>query len=220
MDGKTNAGKDALLTGQLSAADGSNPSTSPEKVYSESYVRERHSKLDKAISSLTKERDELRQGLDAARTEMTEIQKRIDEAEQERLKGDPNALTAYQIRKRAEERERVAATKERELSRKEAELKAKEESYTKIEREVKVSEIAKKYSLDTATLEDLGIDNLEALEKVASKIAGVKTPTPDSGLSTGGAGAIVTMTRAEYAKKSVTELAQMRKDGKRIKLVV
>jgi hypothetical protein len=90
-DGKTNDTKDALPgaaanPGQPSGGGGSNPSTAQQpKTYTEEEVNQRHSKLDKTIAELTKERDGLKAGssdlakqIETLTTEKTDLQKQVE----------------------------------------------------------------------------------------------------------------------------------------------
>ncbi len=210
-DGEITTGDALPEEGQPSGGE-VNPSAPKAKMYSEEEVKQRHSKLDKTIAQLTRELTEARQSGETTASDLKAMQKQLDDAEVARIGDDPEKVSVYQLRRTGQEERSKAAAEKREAARLMAEAKAEREAMAADKAEIAIGKLAIKYKLPDKTLRDLGITDIEALEKVAVTLAAnmaVKAKPEgfnlDSGLSSGGAGEptqeqLEKMSDAEYEK--------------------
>lgn len=210
-DGETVTG-DALPEGGQPSTGQVNPSEPQVKMIPEEEVNKRHSKLDKTISQLTRELKEARDSNDSTASELGAIRKELDDAKMAQLGDDPEKISAYQLRRTAQE-ERTKAAKERaDATRELREAKAEREALAADKAEITIGRLAIKYKIPERTLSELGITDSDALEKVAVTLAANMKVSrdikdtgliPDSGLSTGGKGEptqedLTKMSEAQY----------------------
>lgn len=134
--------------------------------------------------------------LTETRNRMSEIQRRIDEADEEDAKGSPDALKLYQKQKALREKEAAILAKEREVDRKAnenaAELTAAKEAKT----EMAIVSAAVEHHVDIGKLKEkvqkLGLTTNEQISEMAETLAGQpegdkkKIPQGDSGRTIGG----------------------------------
>jgi chromosome segregation ATPase len=135
------------------------------------------------------------EAIKARKAEIEEIEKRIDEAELEAAKGDPEKLREYQAKKSYKDRLVNLENMKKDLDKREEVLnrsKAEHEEEVKTAREtlleIKIWEIGEKYGVDPVLLKDLNlptVDQIEAVAKRLSEAAPKETITPDSGVTSG-----------------------------------
>jgi len=194
MDGEPKGQQDALPAGgQPSAEQGGSPSDQTVKTYTEEEVRERHSKLDKTIAQLTKERDALKQDSEATKQQLAELQKRIDEIEEAKVEGDPDSLKLYRRQKELRDLESQLKEQQRQLElereanaeklRKADELEAENMIISKaLEHHVDIGELKAKAQKFNLTTEEQIAELAVTLASSGKKLP----PKGDSGLSVGG----------------------------------
>ena len=102
------------------------------------------------------------------------LEAQVNEARLAESKGDPDKLAAYQRDHSVGQRERTVADKEKDLARREGLLKTDREELDKDRGVVSVAYIAAKHGLSVERLENLGISDLETLEKVAEEMKPAK----------------------------------------------
>lgn len=113
-------------------------------------------------------------------------QKERDDAELEAAKDDPAELTLVQRRQQVKARELASEAKERDITAREVIAQEKEDAAKATQFEIKVFDIATKYELKPDMLKELGITDIDQLEKVA-KVLSTKVATgPDPGGTIGG----------------------------------
>jgi hypothetical protein len=202
-EGRSSAGGQSPSAGQPSAAT-QDPSAAPhqspapgEDDYLRTYtpeqvaqvVKDRHSKLDKTIAQLTRERDILKTSHDALSTQFADLQRRIDEADEAKYKDDPDGLDIYQRRKKLLS-EQAAVKAEREaLAKEKQDNAARLQKAAAAEWEAVVAEVASAVKGDANKLEakaaEYGVTDGEKLRGLAGDLwpSGVKA---DSGQTSGG----------------------------------
>ena len=160
------------------------------KVYTEDEAEKKFSSqrsvLDRKVTGLEKSLESATKRATDAETRETARLAAADEAELEDAEGDKEKLTDIQLRQK-NRKDRI--TNEAEAKRLEivaAEQQAEIDAAKATQFEVKVFEIATKYKLKPDTLKDLGITDLEQLEKVAKAMSTKEGTGPDSGGSVGG----------------------------------
>ncbi len=215
-DGETTTTGDALPEEGQSSGGEVSPSAPKAKMYSEEemkrYEADRHAPLDRTIAQLRKDLKEARETGEATASELKAMQKQLDDAEVARIGDDPEKVSVYQLRRTVQEERSKAAAEKREATRLMAEAKAEKDAMAADKAEIAIGKLAIKYKLPDKTLRDLGINDIEALEKVAVTLAANMATKAkpdgfnlDSGLSSGGVGEptmdqLEKMSEAEYAK--------------------
>ena len=127
-DGNAN-NQDALPSGGRPSGDqGGNPSQpqSYTRDQVDKLLNEGHSKLDKTIADLTKERDGLKTSHESLSQRLAEIERRREEEEEARVKDDPDELDLYTRRKKAKETELAHQQRQADLDARENTLKERE----------------------------------------------------------------------------------------------
>jgi vacuolar-type H+-ATPase subunit I/STV1 len=171
-------------------------------------ISERHSKLDKSLAALTKERDTLKSSHESLSAEFAELQRRIEEEEEARYKDDPQELDVYQRRKKVREAEAAHKKRQSDLDARETALKDREAKAAQVEWEGLIFEVATAAKGNAETLRkraaDLGITDPEKLKTLAVTLWPQTGDKPDSGKSEGGGGELTIeriekMTAEEYA---------------------
>ena len=166
-------GKDALpgandTKGQPSDQNGENPSNQP-KTFTEDEVKkmvsERHSTLDRQIADLTKQLTTLQKERDDAKSQLSTHQKEKDEAELEKIKDDPEKLSAYQLRKQARELTEIKKGLEERLAQLESEL----EEERKLSAPLKIAPLVKEVAEEFEGLDPDKLAKLVVIAKVTSK---------------------------------------------------
>ena len=160
------------------------------KVYTEDEAEKKFSSqrstLDKKVTGLEKSLETATKRATDAEAREVERLTTADEKELEAAEGDKEQLTAIQQRQR-NRKDRI--TNEAEAKRLEiiaAEQQAEIDTAKATQFDVKVKDIAAKYELKADTLKDLGITDLEQLEKVAKAMSTKEGTGPDSGKDMGG----------------------------------
>ena len=120
-------------------------------------------------TALTEELDANKRRLDAL--EATAKESRVAQA-----RGDPAAMRLFQREEGIDKRERDVETKERDLARREGQVKTDRETMDAEKSVFSVAYIAAKHGIAPEVLEDLGIKDPEALEKVAVQLAAGTKP--------------------------------------------
>ena len=126
---------------------------------------------DQEKAVLTQELESTKSRLDALEREATEARYADAKA------GGPEALTAYQKEQGAGKLQRELDDLKRELNRREEQLKVDREAVDKDKHTISVASLAAKHGLETDELESLGINDTEALERVAIKLAAGRPKT-------------------------------------------
>jgi len=195
MDGETKTGQEALQpqAGQPSVEEGGSPSNESEKTYTEAEVAQRHSKLDKTIATLTKERDLLKQSSDEMKQQLEELQRRIDEQEEEQAKSNPDSLKIYQKQKELREMEARLKEQQRQLELEREQNAEKLRLADELHAENMVISKALEYHVDIGELKEkakkFNLSTEEQISELAATLAGAsKKPIPkgDSGRGVGG----------------------------------
>ena len=162
----------------------------PKKAKGKLYTEEAIAKLKSDSAAMAQGRAEkvAKQEKEALTQELQDNKNRLDalerEANESRLaeaRGDPTKLRDYQRDQAAARLTREQADKGRDLARREAQLKIDREQVDEDKGVVSVAYVAAKHGLKTETLEELGITDLETLEKVAVKLAAAKPKEPGKG---------------------------------------
>lgn len=214
LDGENKTGQDALPqdnAGQPSPGTESSPSSTEPKTYTEEEVNKRHAKLDKTIASLTRERDGLKQNLESTNSRLDDLQRRIDEAEAEGARDNPELLNLYQERKKLREEKAQLQSDRKKL---EEERAAHEEELTiarETKREIEIWNIAKAHGVDANTLKEkcqkFNLTSDEQVEEMAQTLAGSKPAetTPRQPLKTdsnAGSGGAQSFTDVRFDKEA------------------
>ena len=165
--------------------------------------------------TLTKERDALKSDLESTTSRLGDLEKRINETELEGIRDNPELLKAYQQRQDLGTKAKALEVKERELAQREAQIKADVDTIASERKGATVASTAVKYGLNIEVLDSLGVDDPEALDKVAAAIVAGKPKTseggegiiPDSGMSSGGLSDIQAREKAnkDFSEGTITE---------------
>jgi len=174
------------------------------------------------------EKEALTQELQDTKNRMDALEREVNETQLAEARGDSTKLRAYQREQATTKREREVADKERDVARREAQLKSDREEVDRDKGVVSVAYVAAKHGLETETLEELGISDMETLEKVAARLAAAgKQPEteeektareareaageegiePDAGETAGGAGTLEALEKAnvDFSEGKITE---------------
>lgn len=209
--------------GQPSGPEAQGTSPKEPKTYTEKDVEKAVSDSKATAGRLAKENEGLKAQQTSLEEELfntqqtlSELEKRIDDAELEKVRGDADAVDLLQERRRVRG-ELLKLTKEKaDIDKKRAALAADKVAVDEWKQEKLVQEIASESGVPLADLmedaKDLGLDTPEKLRKAAKRIAAAKPAsapqeeeiTPDSGMTIGGTGAptaeqMEKMTPEQYA---------------------
>lgn len=165
-------GKDALQDkqpGQPSNPNVDNPSkTNPPKTFTEEdvnrLVSERHSTLDRKIADLTKQLSTLQKRAEDAEAQLGTYKKEKDEAEFEKVKDDPEKLSAYQLRKQIRELAEAKKGQEEQLAQLQRELEEERKLSAPLKIAPVIAEVAKEF-------EGIDMDKLTKLVTIAKATA-------------------------------------------------
>jgi len=122
----------SISSGQASGGRSSDGGQNPSQPQSytrdqvDKLLNEGHSKLDKTIADLTKERDGLKTSHESLSQRLAEIERRREEEEEARVKDDPDELDLYTRRKKAKETELAHQQRQADLDARENTLKERE----------------------------------------------------------------------------------------------
>ena len=189
---------------QKASPDGGGETT--PKVEAKTYTQE---ELDRAVHAARSQagRDaktlDLRdQSLTAREKALKEKEDKLEAAELEKLKGNPEALDIHQQRKALRE-ERATLDKEK------AEHKAAIEAVQSYQRKLDVGELAGKYDLDAQMLLDLNL-SIEQTETVAQRLSKdkpkeTKEIKTDSGVTSGGRQDLSKLTTRQLISRGLRE---------------
>ena len=202
-DGTDNNTQDPSGANQDPSGDNQGTSNAP-KTYTEAEVLKIKSdalaKAGRDAKALEAKEEALRQREEA----QAQRDKEQEEREYERVRGNPEALSKWQA-ERDLKKERDALQKERDaLEREKVEHQVALEAAQKLTTAAQIGEIATKYKVDVAILNDFGL-NVEQTEKIAQRLSSLppaelerlknpgQQPKPapvkrDSGVTHGGGG--------------------------------
>jgi len=116
------------------------------------------------------ERDQLKTEVGNLTNRLSEIEQNLTARAYEEARTDPTSLQQFNKEQAFKERERKVQERETNQTRGEAQLKADKEAFEADTGSTIVSVIAAKHGLEVSDLEDLGIKDREALDKVAARI--------------------------------------------------
>jgi len=159
-------GKDALQgnqPGQPSDQNGENPSNQPRTFTEEEVnrlVSERHSTLDRKIADLTKQLTTFQKRAEDAESQLGTYKKEKEEAEIEKIKDDPEKLSAYQLRKQARELAEAKKGLEEQLAQLQSELEEERKLSAPLKVAPVIAEVAKEF-------EGIDMDKLTKLVTIA-----------------------------------------------------
>ena len=159
-------GKDALQgnqPGQPSNQNGENPSNAPKTFTEEEVnrlVSERHSTLDRKIADLTKQLTTFQKRAEDAESQLGTYKKEKEEAEIEKIKDDPEKLSAYQLRKQARELAEAKKGLEEQLAQLQSELEEERKLSAPLKVAPVIAEVAKEF-------EGIDMDKLTKLVTIA-----------------------------------------------------
>ena len=128
----------------------------------------------------------------ARQAELDARQQRLDDAELDAIKGDPDLEAQYRRKQEATKREKALAEREQKQTQKEIEHQADIDAANASKREIAIWEIAQKYGVDANALKELNLDTPEQIEAVAKAMSAGKPKEPvtgsepDSGKTKGG----------------------------------
>lgn len=128
----------------------------------------------------------------ARQAELDAVQQRLDRAELDAIKGDPDLEAQYRRKQDLLSKERALTEDKRKLEAEKLGHKARLDAADATEKEIAIWEIAQKYSVDAQKLKDLNLSTPEQIEAVAKTLSEQKpkepkTPLkPDSGTTIGG----------------------------------
>ena len=197
MDGTGNP-KDTLPgTGQTSEGEKGTSGGEPE-TYTEEQVTKAVSdalaKAGRTAKQLEKREAESKIRNDARQAELDARQKRLDDAEFEAIKGDPDLEAAYKSKKRIEDAQKALDEDRRKLEAEKLEHTDKLKAADDTAREIAIWKIAIKHNADPAVVKEkadqLGVTSEEQVEAIAEMIGSKEVKPglkPDSGMTRGGA---------------------------------
>lgn len=126
------------------------------------------------------------------KTQVGELETRLEDVEQtvrnqayDRAKDDPASLKTWEADQALIKRERTVRERENAATQRETQNRADEDAIERNKGIILVPKIAAKYKIDPSELEDLGITDEAALDKVAAKIAGKAAGGDDEGKGEG-----------------------------------
>jgi len=187
-------GQDSLQdAGRTSAEEGGSPSTQAEKTYTEAQVAQRHSKLDKMISQLTRERDTLKEVNKATQQQLADIQKRKDEQEEEEARSNPDSLEIYKKKRALRDLESQLNERQKQFETEKQLTADKLKRFDELEAENVIISKALLHHVDIGELktkvQKFNLTTDEQIAEMASTLASSSKKLPpkgDSGLSVGG----------------------------------
>ena len=187
LDETTKTGQDTSsgATGQSSGSKSGTTSKDKGKLYTDAQITKIKSdaaaEAGRRRKAAEQERDSLKQDLQSTTSRLDTLEREINESRLAEARGDPDQLRIYQREQATTRREREAADRERNLARREEQLKADRAEVDKDRGVVSIAYIAAEHGLETEELESLGISDHETLERVAVKLAAVKSKEPGAG---------------------------------------
>ena len=204
LDETKNTGQDSPPTGvtdqsgqasgdEKGSTSGGEPKTFTEE-QTQKMVSDALSKQGRDIKTITTERDSFKQELETRKSDVDELQKRIDELEEASVEGDPDRKAELLNKRKAETLLRDARAKLDEAVKKEAQVKADVEAISQTKLEVSVWQIAAKHGVDPVQLKEkverFKVESEEGIEEVAQMLGTKGEPKPglkvDSGKTIGG----------------------------------
>ena len=193
MDGETKIGQDSLQEAGRTSPEVVSPSTQSVKTYTEAEVAERHSKLDKMIAQLTRERDTLKQDNETTKQQLADIQRRRDEQEEEEARADPDSFKIYQRQKQLRESEARLKEQQRQIEADRLLNADKLRRADELETDNILISSALEHHIDIGILQEkvkkFNLTTEEQIAEMASTLASSAKKVPpkgDSGLSVGG----------------------------------
>jgi hypothetical protein len=172
--------------------------------YTEEQVNERHSKLDRTIARLTRERDALKSGHESISSQLAELQMRIDGEDEAKYKDRPDELDILQKRKKLREAQMKFESEVKELEAEKASWSERLKEFEAEQFNLTVFEMAEGVGGDATRLRTVaqkyGITDRDKLKDLASDLwpkSPIEVPPVDSGGTAGGG--------ADWSKKSPEE---------------
>jgi len=191
------------------ASTGDEDTSATAKTYSEDEVKKmlsdekaaagrKHAELAKQVSSLNTERGTLQNELKGTRSQLDEIQGRIDASEVDSARDNPEMMRLYQQRRDLRAKEQGLQAERAKVDSERAELDKQRGEFQEWQQKRMLDEVSKEYGVPVDTLANLGLTDREALERVAQALksqapAGSTqstTSVADSGISVGGGEAL------------------------------
>ena len=196
MDGTGNP-KDTLPgTGQTSEGEKGTSGGEPEtytKEQAEKLISDALAKAGRTAKQLEKREAEIKTRDDARQAELDARQKRLDDAEFEAIKGDPDLETAYKNKKRIGDAQKTLDEDRRKLEAEKLEHADRLKTADDMAREISIWKIAIKHNADPAVVKEkadyLGATSEEQVEAIAEMIGSKEVKPslkPDSGMTRGG----------------------------------
>ncbi len=161
-------------------------------------------RLAKEAEVSKQEAARLREDFQSTNSRLNALQDRIDQAELEKARDDPQLVKLYQARRELETEKRNVEVEKRRVAAEAAQVKTEREAMESQNRGAQIAARAAKHGVEVSELTELGITDMAVLEKVAGKMSKGKgkdtekpVPAgkpeainfrPDSGLSAGGMG--------------------------------
>ena len=131
-------------------------------------------KITAELEATKAERDSLNDQLANTKETLSELEKRLNQMEDESAKGDPDREVALRQKREAEREIRSLEERKREVVKREAQAKAAQESANKALLEATVKLLLAIHGIPEKDLKDLNISDSETLEKVAAIMAASK----------------------------------------------
>jgi len=198
-------------TGQSSGSKGGTTSKDKGKLYTDAQIAKIKSDAAAEAGRQRKaaevERDSLKQDLQSTTGRLDTLEREINESRLAEARGDPDQLRIFQREQALTKLQREVEAMQANLTNREGQLKEDRAEVDKDRGVVAIAYIAAKHGLEPDKLESYGISDPEVLEKVAADLAAAKPAepgegegegeegeaeafVPDSGETTGGAGAL------------------------------
>jgi len=202
-----------LSANEQTTSEGEQGTSNDAKTYQESEVQKivndrlaqagRDAKALEAKEAALKERE----------FSLAQKEKEKDEEERERLRGNPEALSAFEQERQRKAELKTLADARAQIERDKMENQVTLETANKLLRDAKIIELSAKYKIDATILKDLDLD-AERTEKVAQRLTTLsaedlaklgKAPAKDnkrrdSGVTIGGGGGLTGLSPKETLK--------------------
>ena len=156
-----------------------------------------------AAGRTAKALEEKEKRIKAEQEKLANAERERELQELESARDNPETLSLIQRKQKLAAEIRAFNAKQDEFNRKQAEFESQFAEVQATRFEASVASIASKYGVKADTLKDLGITDINVLDKVASQMKPVAEIKPDSGKTVGGGRTfsreqIAKMTDAEY----------------------
>ena len=192
---------------------GTSQDTTPETLTREAHLKalsDAKAQMGRELKAAKAEAERFKQSQTALETELTEtrermadIQRRIDEAEEEEAKGSPESLRIYQKQKQLRDQEAQLRQRQSDLDKKALEQEEKLRYADEAKTEMAIISIALESHLDIGELKEaareFNLTTEEQVSKLAERLSSKKLPPRgDSGKTVGGGSESVDKVRSDY----------------------